>query len=79
MEATITVKGQITLPKALRNALHLKTGDRVLFEESEGGAYIITPLTTGAQTLKGSISYQGAAKTLEEMEAAISQNAGNLY
>jgi antitoxin PrlF len=78
MEATITVKGQITLPKALRDAMHLKTGDRVLFEELEGGTYIITPITTDVQALKGCVSYQGPAKTLEEMEAAISENAGKL-
>jgi AbrB family looped-hinge helix DNA binding protein len=78
MEATITVKGQITLPKALREAMHLKTGDRVLFEELDGGAYIITPITTDVQALKGCVSYQGPAKTLHEMEAAISANAGNL-
>ena len=78
MEATLTVKGQITLPKAVRDALHLKTGDRVLFEEVEEGAYIITPLTTDVQALKGCISYQGPVKTLEEMETAISENAGNL-
>lgn len=78
MEATITVKGQITLPKALRDAMHLKTGDRVLFEELEGGAYIITPITTDVQALKGCVSYHGPAKTLEEMETAISENAGKL-
>jgi len=77
MEATLTVKGQITLPKALRDALHLKTGDRVLFEELESGAYIITPLTTDVQTLKGCVSYRGSAKTVQEMDAAISANAGD--
>jgi AbrB family looped-hinge helix DNA binding protein len=78
MEATLTVKGQITLPKAVRNALHLKTGDRVLFEELEGGAYIITPITTDVLALKGCVSYEGSAKTLQEMEAAIATNAGDL-
>lgn len=31
MGARITSKGQITLPKSVREALGLKTGDRVLF------------------------------------------------
>ncbi len=78
MEATITAKGQITLPKPLRKALHLKTGDRVLFEEMEDGAYIITPITTDVQALKGCVSYQGAPKTLHEMEEAIAENAGRM-
>ena len=41
MEARITVKGQITLPKALRDAMHLKTGDKVFFEPLEDGTYVI--------------------------------------
>jgi len=78
MEATVTVKGQITLPKALRDALHLKTGDRVLFEELGNGAYMLTPRTTDVQALKGCVSYKGAAKTLQDMEAAILANTESL-
>ncbi len=78
MEATLTAKGQITLPKPLREALHLKTGDRVLFEALENGAYLITPITTNVQALKGCVSYQGAPKTLQEMEDAIAANARSL-
>lgn len=36
--ATVTTKGQITLPKKVREALGLKTGDRVLFRILERGA-----------------------------------------
>ncbi len=78
MEATITAKGQITLPKPLREALHLKTGDRVLFEEQEDGGYVITPITTDVRALKGSVAYQGAPKTLQDMEDAIATNAGRI-
>jgi antitoxin PrlF len=34
--ATVTSKGQITLPKAVREALGLSAGDPVLFEEVNG-------------------------------------------
>lgn len=74
MEATLTTKGQITLPKALRDALHLKTGDMVLFEELEDGAYVIKPRTMDVRSLKGCVSYRGSVKTLQEMETAISIN-----
>lgn len=38
--ATVTSKGQITLPKAVRDALGLKTGDRVLFRVHKGRAVL---------------------------------------
>jgi hypothetical protein len=31
MESALTVKGQATIPKAIREHLHLKPGDRVKF------------------------------------------------
>ena len=38
--ATVTSKGQITLPKSVREALGLKTGDRVLFRVHEDRAVL---------------------------------------
>jgi antitoxin PrlF len=38
--ATVTSKGQITLPKSVREALGLKQGDRVLFRVSKGRAVL---------------------------------------
>lgn len=38
--ATVTTKGQITLPKPVRDALGLKQGDRVLFRVFEGRAVL---------------------------------------
>lgn len=46
MEVTLTTKGQITLPKALRDALHLKTGDKIIFEEQNNGSYLLKARTT---------------------------------
>ncbi len=76
MESTITTKGQITLPKALRSALHLKSGDKIVFEELEEGGFVLKPKTLDVQALKGCVSYKGAPKSLEDMEQAISKNAG---
>lgn len=39
--ARVTSKGQITIPKAIRDKLKLKEGDKVLFIESEDGRIII--------------------------------------
>ncbi|HVA26530.1 MAG TPA: AbrB/MazE/SpoVT family DNA-binding domain-containing protein [Chloroflexota bacterium] len=39
-KATLTSKGQITVPKAIRDSLNLKPGDQLLFLPDDGGAYI---------------------------------------
>ncbi|WP_246140303.1 AbrB/MazE/SpoVT family DNA-binding domain-containing protein [Euhalothece natronophila] len=74
LDTNVCIK--ITLPKALRDAMHLKTGDKVLFEPLEDGTYVIKPRATDVKSLKGCVNYQGTPKTLEEMNAAIEQEAG---
>ena len=78
MESTLTSKGRITLPKALRDDLHLKTGDRIAFERKDDGSYVLRPKTVSIASLKGILKdkYKGPPKTLEEIEEAIVENAG---
>jgi AbrB family looped-hinge helix DNA binding protein len=38
--ATVTSKGQVTLPKAVRDALELRAGDEVLFRVERGRAIL---------------------------------------
>lgn len=51
--STITSKGQTTLPAPIRRALHLKTGDRILYE-IQGDTVIIRP-QPGAMAVFGSL------------------------
>jgi AbrB family looped-hinge helix DNA binding protein len=53
MSAKVTSKGQITLPKALREALGLAPGDRVLFRVENGHALLAR--TPNLLELAGSI------------------------
>ncbi len=70
-KATITSKGQITLPKEVRNRFGLKTGDSVEFIEEEGRVWI-KPRTLRASDLFGILHKPGMkAATIEEMEEAI--------
>ncbi len=41
LSANLTVKGQVTIPKEIRERLHLKQGDKVLFEISDSGEVVV--------------------------------------
>src|SRR6185312_6163252 len=51
--ATLTGKGQITIPVEVREALRLDAGDRVEFVEVEPGRFEIVPATRSVTALKG--------------------------
>ena len=71
MQATITSKGQITLPKALRDQLHLSAGDRIEFTVEENGTVRMLPRLASVKDLKGMLPKPGQPVSLEEMDAAI--------
>ena len=70
--ATMTSKGQLTIPKAVREALGLYEGAKVRFEvDPEHGAAAMEPVKLRAKDL-WAFSVPGAQRMeLEEMEAAI--------
>jgi antitoxin PrlF len=74
--ATLTSKGQITIPSRVRNALGLEAGDRVEFVEQGKGEFAIVAATRSVRELKG--LFQGKRSkpaSLEEMNAAIARRA----
>ncbi|WP_248883930.1 AbrB/MazE/SpoVT family DNA-binding domain-containing protein [Acidithiobacillus acidisediminis] len=76
MLSTLSSKGQITLPKALREQLHLRPGDKIEFLLTEGGRIEILPITLPIARLKGMAPKPQQALSLEEMDAAIRERAG---
>jgi AbrB family looped-hinge helix DNA binding protein len=75
-EATLTSKGQITIPKAVRDSLRLATGDRVEFIGTEEG-FVIKPVRRDLSALCGMFKGRRAKPaTLEEMKAAIAEMGG---
>lgn len=69
--ATITSKGQITIPAPVRDALGLAAGDRIDFIEMEKGQFAIVAATQPVQGLKGLIAKPKKAISIEDMNAAI--------
>lgn len=69
--ATLTSKGQITLPIKVRTALGLETGDRVEFVEMEDGKFSIIAASKTVRDLKGLIRKPAKAVSIDEMNRAI--------
>ena len=76
MEAILSSKGQITLPKPLRERLHLNTGDRVEFLLGDDGRVELVPASAPVTRLKGMVPRPAKAVTLEQMDVAIAGRAG---
>ena len=72
--ATVTSKGQITIPVAVRNALHIQAGDRIEFVEVDHGKFEVIAATSDASELKGMISFNEKV-SIDEMNAAIKAKA----
>lgn len=75
MESALSVKGQATIPKAIRDHLHLQPGDRIKFFLHPDGSVVILPKIP-ASRLKGIIKTRRRA-SLEDMETAILDGAVN--
>jgi antitoxin PrlF len=76
MESAITVKGQATIPKAIRDYLRLKPGDRVKFFLHPDGSVVLLPKLP-AQALRGMVkSRRRRPARIEEMNEAVAQAAG---
>ena len=76
METTLTSKGQVTIPKAVRDALHLRTGDRLDFILQPDGTVRVLPVKGSVKALKGILPKPARAVSLEDMERAIRLRAG---
>ena len=76
--ATLTTKGQVTIPKEIRDYLNLDTGSKVDFVIDENGIVKLIPLNIPIQKLSGILHRKGMkATTLEEMEEIISEAASD--
>jgi antitoxin PrlF len=71
MVATITSKGQLTLPKKIREKLNVHSGDKVEFLIDENDNIFILPVKTSVKELKGMVPPPGKVVSLKDMEGAI--------
>lgn len=74
--AVLTSKGQITIPKSVRDSLGVETGDRVEFVELERGVYTVVAATRDIRDLKGVIPKPAKPVSVEDMNRAVRRHAG---
>lgn len=74
MQATITTKGQVTLPKPIRDKLHLRPGDKIDFLLDGDGGLRVTPVTAPVTQLRGMAPKPAAPVSLQDMDAAIARS-----
>lgn len=74
--ATLTSKGQITIPKEVRERLGVDTGDSLDFVEQERGVYKVVPATRDVSHLKGLVPKPAKPVPIEEMNAAVRRSRG---
>jgi antitoxin PrlF len=81
--ATITSKGQITIPIEVRRKLGLRAGDQINFFADEDGKYTFEPKTGSIMDMEGILKHLGLpvlgyAPSIEEMDQAILDRASAL-
>jgi antitoxin PrlF len=74
MESALSVKGQATIPKAIREYLHLGPGDRVKFFVHPDGSVVILPKVR-VSALKGMVRAPKRRVSVEEMDASAAKGA----
>jgi antitoxin PrlF len=74
--ATLTSKGQTTIPKRVREHLQLSPGDKLDFVIEPEGHVVIRPAKLDVRALKGMLQRtDGKVMSLDEMNAAIAAGA----
>lgn len=73
--ATVTTKGQVTIPADLREALKIDAGDRLEFVRLDDGRIMIAVANKSVTCLKGRLKKREKPVTVEEMNEAIAAAA----
>jgi antitoxin PrlF len=74
--SVITSKGQITIPKSVRERLGVDVGDRVEFVETDRGVFTIVAATRDVKDLKGIVPKPANPVSVEDMNRVITRMGG---
>ena len=74
-ESTISSKGQVTIPKAIRMRMHLKVGDRLRFVVEADGSVRLAAATRDVSTLRDILPRPKHRATVDDMQSVIRKRA----
>jgi len=69
--STITSKGQVTIPKEIREAMGIEPGDRVVFRMDASGRVVVEPETVDLLELEGCLVPRRTGVTVEAMNRVV--------
>jgi AbrB family looped-hinge helix DNA binding protein len=78
LSTKITTKGQITVPKPIREHLNLAKGDRIEFLIGPNGQVTLMPATADVRKLKGLIPKPKKPVTVNDMKRSIEAEGGKI-
>lgn len=76
--ATVTSKGQITIPLSVRQRLGIDAGDRIEFVEIADGEFAIKPAVCDVRSLRGLLKKSTTPVSTAEMRRAIRSRGAQL-
>ena len=74
-ESTVSSKGQVTIPKAIRTRLHLKVGDRLRFVVDADGSVRLAAATRDIDSLGTILPRPKRRASLQDIDEAIREHA----
>lgn len=77
MLSTLTSKGQITVPKNVRERLDLHPGDKIEFILDKKNSCRMIPLRTSVKEMKGMLGPAPGIVSIDEMNAVIQKEAAS--
>ena len=76
MLAMVTFKGQVTVPKAIRDQLKIESGTQLDFKLNDDDSILLRSLKRSALSIVGLLKRPGrAAVTIEQMNQAVAEAA----
>jgi antitoxin PrlF len=70
--ATVTSKGQVTIPKVVRDLMHIDAGDQIDFVVTERGDVLVRSVSLDVRALRGMLKRpRRKSVSVEQMNAAI--------